>query len=163
NPIIPGVDYLRNGFRRSWKVQQLTDPFIEKLLGWARHRFRAGFQSPGERVTDLALDWLDRLSPPRRPWVLFLYFLDPLNPDRPPPGERGELPPGVNPSTLPCDTKMFNPGRLPITPQAIAARNGLYDGEIHAMDAAVGRLFSELARRGYGPSNLVIIVTADHG
>src|SRR4029077_16110744 len=37
------------------------------------------------------------------------------------------------------------------------------DAEIAAMDRALGRLFDELARRGYDGEHLLVIVTADHG
>jgi arylsulfatase A-like enzyme len=39
----------------------------------------------------------------------------------------------------------------------------LYDAEVAALDAALGRLFDALGQRGYDESNLFVVVTADHG
>jgi arylsulfatase A-like enzyme len=114
-------------------------------------------------VTDLALDWLDRLAPRERPWFLFLNYLDPPAPYRPPRRERRVFAPGIDPETVAEDTQEYNAGNLPMTEQVRAAMHGLYDGEIAATDAALGRLLDELERRGYDAGNLLLIVTADHG
>jgi arylsulfatase A-like enzyme len=157
NPILPGVFPLGAGFERVWGVEQLTHPVLLTVFDRLRHR--EGFQSRGSRVTALALDWLDRLSPRRRPWFLCLNYLDPHAPYRPP----EVFAAGIDSERLSDFTQMYNTGRVPVTGELRAAMRDLYDGEIAAMDTAVGELLRGLERRGYDDSNLLVIVTADHG
>ena len=161
NPMILAYRELQTGFRRVWGVRELTQPLLLGILDRVRHR--EGFQSRGSRVTDLALDWVDRLSPKRRPWFLFLNYLDPHAPYDPPQHERQQFAPGIDPGSVAADTQEYNSGRLALTPRIRAAMSALYDGEVAAEDAALGRLLKELGARGYNDSNLLVIVTADHG
>jgi arylsulfatase A-like enzyme len=161
NPIIPSSDDLSAGFRSVWGSNRLTQPLVMNLLDRARHREE--FQSRGRRVTELAIDWIDRIAPKGQPWFLFLNYLDPHAPYDPPSRERHEFAPSVNPGTVAGDTQRYNSGQLPLTQKVRAAMAELYDGEVAATDAALGQLLAALQARGYDESNLLIIVTADHG
>ncbi len=164
NPLLHAVSDLDRGFQALWPATALEQPLAAKL--WARLRDVRdddGFQTPATRITDLALDWLDRLSTRGRPWFLFLNYLDPHSPYRPPAAERARFAPGIDADAVDADIRSYNSGRRPLTPAVQYAISGLYDGEIAAVDAAVGRLLAELERRGFDASNLVVVVTADHG
>ncbi len=115
------------------------------------------------RVTRLALDWVDRLAPRGEPWLLFVNYLDPHAPYTPPARERQRFASDVEDGSVADDSKLYNSGTLPLTPEVRAAMGALYDGEVAAMDRAFGRLIGGLAERGYGQRNLIVIVVSDHG
>jgi arylsulfatase A-like enzyme len=114
-------------------------------------------------VTALALDWLDRLSVRKQPWFLFLNYIDPHAPYRPPVREREQFAPGIDPFSVAASTQLYNTGQLALTPQVKHAMSALYDGEVAAADAGLGELLEGLAARGYGDQNLLVVVTSDHG
>ncbi|HXB37233.1 MAG TPA: sulfatase-like hydrolase/transferase [Acidimicrobiales bacterium] len=161
NPFVPQDEVLRTGFDSSWDVLRLIEPYSLRVVDHLRGRW--GYRGPGMRVTTLALDWVDRLSPRRRPWFLFVNFMDPHAPYTPPRRERLAFAPNVDPNRVADDPRLYNSGRLPFTPEARAAVRDLYDGEIAAMDRAFGYLVAGLRKRGYDATNLLLIVTADHG
>lgn len=163
NPVVTVEPALRDGFGAVWKVQDLIDSVPLRGLASVTGGKIAAFQGDGDRVTDLALDWVDRLAPAGRPWFLFLNYIDPHCPYRPPRREREALAPGVDPRSVPYDIAPLNLGQVPLTDELRAALVGLYDAEVRHVDAALGRLVHELERRGYGGSNLLLAVTADHG
>src|SRR5207245_4820518 len=74
-----------------------------------------------------------------------------------------EFAPGVDLAMVADVTGRYGSGRLPLTPDVTAALRAVYDAEVAAMDRALGRLFDQLSRRGYDATNLLVIVTADHG
>jgi arylsulfatase A-like enzyme len=161
NPFVPQNPTLRTGFAESWDVLQLTQPLLLKIADHLRGHW--GYRGPGFRVTELALDWLDRIAPHGQPWFLFVNYMDPHAPYTPPARERREFAPEVPRGAVADDPRYYNTGTTPLTPQAIAAMRALYDGEVHAMDRALGRLLDELAARGFDASNLLIVILADHG
>jgi arylsulfatase A-like enzyme len=161
NPFVPQNPTLRTGFGESWDVLQLTQPLLLKIVDHLRGHW--GYRGPGFRVTELALDWLDRIAPHGQPWFLFVNYMDPHAPYTPPARERGEFAAEVPPGAVADDPRYYNTGALPLTPDAVAAMRDLYDGEVHAMDRAFGRLLDGLAARGFDDSNLLIVVVADHG
>jgi hypothetical protein len=160
NPLLNVDPTLRAGYRALWQGDRLTRPIVLHLLD--RLRSRKEFMTRADRVTDLALDWLDRLAPRGQPWFLFLNYIDPHIPYDPPRRERDEFAPGVR-ALLEELTQPYATGRRPLTPEVVSAMRELYDGEIAAMDRALGRLLGELERRGYDTSNLLLIISADHG
>ena len=161
NPLL-GVDAtLRSGYRALWRGDRLTRPLLFQLFeGLSWHE---GVLPRGDQITDLALDWLDRLAPRGKPWFLFLNYADPHVPYRPPQRELDEFAPGVDPDRATNLARLSWSGRRPLTPDVTVSMRALYDAEIAAMDRAVGRLFDELARRGYDDRHLLVVVTADHG
>jgi arylsulfatase A-like enzyme len=137
----------------------------------ARHRIRpnwrpaqAGEKERADAVTDEALDWLDGR---RGPFFLWLLHLEPHFPYEPPPrfidGERAQD------FWLYRESRRWRPrlGTLyfNLNGRSADARpraSQLYDGEVAAVDAALGRLLDALDRRGDAARTLVV-VTADHG
>jgi len=152
---------LRAGYRELWEGHRLSRPLVLHLLDHLRAREQ--FLTRGEQITDLALDWLDRLAPHGEPWFLFLNYVDPHIPYRPSREDRERFAPGVDPDMVGDLAQLYGSGRLPLTPEVVAAMRGLYDGEVAGVDRALGRLLDELAQRGYDGSNLLLVVTADHG
>ncbi len=161
NPFVPQNPTLRTGFAESWDVLQLTEPLLLKIVDHLRGHW--GYRGPGFRVTELALDWLDRIAPHGRPWFLFVNYMDPHAPYTPPARERQEFAPRVPRGAVADDPRYYNTGVVSLTPEAVADMRALYDGEVHAMDRALGRLLDGLAARGFDASNLLIVVVADHG
>jgi len=141
-------------------------PHLIESLPWRlieHFREHWGYLGPGIRVTELAFDWLDRLASRQKPWFLFLNYLDPHAPYSPPEAERRLFAPEVSPRDVEGDTRRYNTHVTPLTEETQLRMRELYDGEIAAMDNAVGVLLTGLAARGYDRSNLLVIVTADHG
>ncbi len=89
----------------------------------------------GSVVTATALRLVDSMPDPDRPYFLWAHYFDPHHPYEPP--ARFAEP---HPET----------------------RAGRYQGEIDAMDAAIGRLLDGLRERGKLERTLVVVV-ADHG
>jgi len=161
NPFVPQNPTLRTGFAESWDVLQLTQPVLLKIVDHLRGHW--GYRGPGFRVTELALDWLDRIAPHGHPWFLFVNYMDPHAPYTPPARERQEFAPEVPRGEVADDPRYYNTRSMPLTPEAVADMRDLYDGEVHAMDRALGRLLDGLAARGFDASNLLVVVLADHG
>ncbi len=104
------------------------------------------------------LDWLDGIG--ERPFFAFVNYFDVHKPYFPPPETRGRF--GWTP---PRGTGEIDIGAITGKEQeAVDTDNEIagYDESILALDAAIGRLRSELVRRGVWDRTLVII-TSDHG
>jgi len=160
NPWVAQTDALGVGFGAMWDVTHLIDPFVVRIINKLRERW--GYKGSGKRVTDLALDWIDRLSPRDQPWLLFVNFMDPHAPYTPPSSKQRAFAPGIDPDRV-AEVRMYNSGRVHLTSEDRAAAQNLYDGEIAEMDQAFGQLLGGLRHRGYDSKNLLLIVTADHG
>ena len=161
NPLVAREPALASGFEKMWEGTRLARSLPLQIAD-ELHGYHA-FMTSGQQVTDLALDWLDRLAPRGRPWLLFLNYVDPHEPYRPPPHEYDVFARGADADAVARVTRHCAVGTAALTPAITADMRALYDAEIAAMDSALGRLLAELARRGYGSENLLIIVTADHG
>ena len=125
NPLVGRNAALRAGYRALWRGDHLTRPFLLRLLDGLR--WREEVPTRGDQITDLALDWLDRLAPRGKPWFLFLNYVDPHVPYRPPQRERDEFAPGVHPDLVADLTQRYGSGRRPLTPEVTAAMRALYD------------------------------------
>src|SRR5262249_10436381 len=154
------TDALGVGFGAMWDVTHLIDPFVVRIINKLREHW--GYKGSGKRVTDLALDWIDRLSPRDQPWLLFVNFMDPHAPYTPPPSKQRAFAPGIDADRV-AEARMYNSGRVTFTSEDRAAAQNLYDGEIAEMDQAFWQLLGGLRHRGYDSKNLLLIVTADHG
>ena len=161
NPLVGASATLRAGYRRLWQADRLTRPLPLQLFD--RLRGYKEFVTRGDQITDLALDWLDRLAPRDKPWFLFLNYVDPHSPYRPPRREHDQFAPGIDPDAIEDLTQHYGSGQRQLTPAVTVAMRALYDGDVAAMDHALSRLLDELGRRGYDASNLLVVVTADHG
>jgi arylsulfatase A-like enzyme len=108
------------------------------------------------QMVDAAIDWIEAREDDR--WFLWLFLVDPHDPYAP-----------TRPHDLWRDDYR---GRTPPVPRAeyknlpharqIERMLSLYDGEIHQMDAAIGKLFSHLREQGLWEDATVLVV-ADHG
>ena len=161
NPLVRRSATLRAGYRALWQGDLLMRPLLLQLLGGVGLEEEAAAR--GGQITDLALDWVDRLAPRGRPWFLFLNYVDPHAPYRPPRREREQFAPGFDPETVGDLTRRYVSAERPLPPEIAADVRAAYDAQVAHMDRALGRLLDELSRRGYDATNLLIIVTADHG
>jgi arylsulfatase A-like enzyme len=127
------VDALMHASSRSEMMQALR----EHDLVTVRIRGREPKRAAG--VTDEFLSW-SAGRPVGRPYFAFLNYFDAHYPFTPFPGFR---------------SRFRKPGEPPRARQ-------LYDAELEYLDQQLGRLFTELGRRGE-LDNTIVIVTADHG
>ncbi len=131
---------------------------------FAQHTFDPGFCLKPFRtaaeINRLAVTWLDQ-APAGRPVFVFLNYMEPHQPWlAPPPHDRWvwNLPQARRLATKDLYThevKAFSPEEI----EFIRAN---YDGQVAAMDEALGQLIAALKARGRY-DNALIIVTADHG
>jgi arylsulfatase A-like enzyme len=111
-------------------------------------------------INALALQWLDR-APTGRPAFVFLNYMEPHQPwMAEPPFDRWvwELPKAKALATR----DLYTHEQKHFTPDELAFIVASYDGQVAAMDAALGELVAALKARGRYEGAL-IIVTADHG
>ncbi|MCC6772654.1 MAG: sulfatase [Gemmatimonadaceae bacterium] len=105
------------------------------------------------RVVDEFLDWQEERG--SRPYFAFLNFFDahePYAPDAP-----YDL--AFLSSEPPTRALMVGESH---DPAEVEGLRGAYDGAIASLDAQLGRLFDELARRG-SLDRTIVVVTSDHG
>jgi arylsulfatase A-like enzyme len=124
-----------------------------------------------DRKVDRWLQWREgEPDARRRPFFLFLNYLEPHLPYDPPEPERSAfLRRPVEPETVerlrrfrhPQDVR-YNLGLTPLTPRDLGILSDLYDGEIAYVDRRVGELADLLRRRGLLDGTIVAI-TSDHG
>jgi arylsulfatase A-like enzyme len=127
-------------------------------------KFEPGFclkpYRTAREMNHVALDWLDQ-APSGRPVFAFVNYMEPHQPWlAPAPFDRWvwELPEAgrlVTKDLYTHEVKNFSEAEL-----AFIRAN--YDGQVAAMDAALGELIAALKARGRY-DNALIIVTADHG
>jgi arylsulfatase len=130
---------------------EVWDDFLpEREPGRVNHERPAG--ATGAR----ALAWLRDAS---APFFLFVHFIDPHGPYRPPRGFRQRY--------LGGDGKVLSADEIPEFQRLPGARTladyvGAYDGEIAYADASLRAIVDQLRRRGIYDRAL-LIVTSDHG
>jgi arylsulfatase A-like enzyme len=137
-------------FYASEPAAQLT---LYSGLRLVRERFLArrmdvhNYYQPAEVVTHEALAWLDGPTAQRRPFLLFLHYMDPHDPYF------------VHPFNGEGYARVVNPN----PPAEVADKyRSLYDGEIAYLDEQLGVLFDDLKRRGLYDQSLIVL-TGDHG
>jgi len=117
-------------------------------------------------LTDQAIDFVSRHKHER--FALYLHYLDPHAPYRPPPRLRDRIPVAkptprvllyshVREKLATLQAEGFGPGDLRF--DDLIAR---YDAEISLIDESIGRLIDSLAELGLDHETLVVL-TADHG
>ncbi|MDP3938608.1 MAG: sulfatase [Deltaproteobacteria bacterium] len=115
-----------------------------------------------DEVTDLAIAWLEAVD---APYFLFLNYFDPHWPYRPPPDLlQAWVPPHVSAIPDGDQRKIWEAVMRDQRPIAAEEKESMithYDGEIAAMDRAIGRLIDWLREHGQYNSALVVAV-GDH-
>jgi arylsulfatase A-like enzyme len=124
-----------------------------------------------ERLNDVTLPELRRLSKSKKPFFLFLRHMDPHSPYRPPaPFERAfyagnECDP-KNKSMKPVfEFKPFADYLASWLPPGVTDKDYViaqYDGEIAYMDACIQNIFAEVAALGLEEDTLIVL-DSDHG
>jgi arylsulfatase A-like enzyme len=147
-----GDHYLRRGMRRLLNHYRSTGQYDRRTR-------RA------EKITDEALNLLEGASRQRRPFFLFLNYMDAHEPYVPPapydtlfPGKNREI---TYERYLEIVDEVFGRGE-PMTEEERAHLVSQYDGGIAYLDSQMQRLVERLKELGrYG--NTLIVITSDHG
>ena len=150
---MPSSFYLRS------RVAALASRVIE--LPRRTHSLSRG----GEEISDLAIAYLHRVTGKRRPFFLFLNYLDAHHPYIPP-APYDTMFPGHD-ATQPIDLEgrliaAFTHGDPRITPRERAHLISQYDGSIAYLDLQIARVFSALRERGVYDQTRIIVLS-DHG
>jgi arylsulfatase A-like enzyme len=112
------------------------------------------------QINTEALGWLDR-APAGRPVFLFLNYMEPHQPWlAPAPYDRWSR--GLPHADRLSKKNLYTHAVHAVAPEEREFITASYDGQLAAMDAALGELFDALRRRGRY-ENALVIVTADHG
>jgi len=114
---------------------------------WEGVEVPSQFSRRADATRELAVGWLERegyldVSPPSRPFFLWVHLFDPHHPYEPPAEHRARFLEGAQTDK-----------------ERLLAR---YDGEVHFADHELGRLLDAL-RVGLQRENTVVIVAGDHG
>ncbi len=177
--VVPLAELLRDAGYRCFGF--VTSDWLHPDFGFSRgferyEKLRVGL-THADRVTDSALAVLDSLPAGPPPTFLFLHYFDPHSdfglagnrlPYYSPPGFRPR--PRVQPRRFCsedglCATAFLlasNDGVVRVARPLVRAIRGLYDAGVRHTDAALGRLFDGLARRGLYDDALIVL-TSDHG
>jgi arylsulfatase A-like enzyme len=134
------------------------------VVRFAQHTRAPGFclkpYRTAPEINQLALDWLDH-APAGRPVFAFLNYMEPHQPWlAPPPHDQWVW---ALPQARRLVTKdLYTHEVKEFAPEEIEFIRANYDGQVAAMDEALGGLIAALKARGRY-ENALIIVTADHG
>lgn len=143
-------------------LRQLTINSIKLLV--PRQNYGHAYRQ-ATAITDTAIEVLDRARLQRRPFFLFLNYMDAHFPCAPP-GRYRDAFPGRDPSFTQARyldlRRNVLRARRQVTPAELRHLDSQYDGGILYMDAELNRLFARLRALGLY-DNTLIIVTADHG
>ena len=130
--------------------------FDELLATW---RLGLGRDTPAAAVNGAVADRLGRLRPP---FFLYVHYLDPHQPYAPPAGWDGAPLPANLRALSPLSEGPELPRGGPFTAARLREAADLYDGEVRAVDAALGDLLLRLAERGLDRDTLTVVLS-DHG
>lgn len=125
-----------------------------------------GLEDRAGAVIDRALAWLDEVGPEER-FFLWVHVFDPHMPYAPPPElvppEQGPEPSGLGDQATVRGLKELAQRHGGDVDARTATRvRALYQAEVAAVDAALGRLFDAVASRP-GGAETAVALTADHG
>ena len=143
------------------RFRPLADRLVE--LGNEIHEYLAdgdGADSKTPAIIDRTCEFIDTNADDR--WFAFINLMDAHLPYYPPAEHRERFAPGVDPAAVCQNSKEYNCGARDIDDEEWAAIRGLYDAEIHHIDAELGRLFDHLKTTGQW-DDTVVVVCADHG
>lgn len=118
------------------------------------------FERRASRTTDAALTWLEDMRDAGRPHFLWVHYIDPHGPYRPP--EESALTPFRSTQRQPIDLQRVVPYQRDPTLSDGARYIDRYDDEIAYVDSEIGRLLARY--REIDPADQsIVIFTADHG
>lgn len=151
-------------------IVRMTGTEINPLGGFGRgfdafdEECRAG---KADCVNKQAFAHLTRL---REPFLLYLHYMDPHGPYRPPWRYRRLYTQGLKAKRFAASGSprgiakmLYRHGpHIDVSPADVAMLKGLYDGELTYLDSSLGRLFDHLAQMGVAERTLIVLA-ADHG
>jgi arylsulfatase A-like enzyme len=154
---------MAQGFQRYEDHPQLLLRPIPHVVGFVQQFSPAFMKKPfrsAQGINDAAFAWMDTL-PQGRPAFVFLNYLEPHHWIAAPPYDlwAKDLPNADRLARKGLFTHKIPAGLSKEESEFVTAN---YDGQILAMDAALGELVAELKRRGRY-ENALIVVSADHG
>ncbi len=128
------------------------DDWIEEREGE-----RLGYERKAAKTLEAILQWIG--TDPPEPFFLFVNFIDPHGPYRPPDNFRAIFHSGLK--------RLLQPDLIPAYQRYEDSLDyydflDRYDGEIRYTDAALGALIEELQERGLW-DDAIVLFTADHG
>jgi arylsulfatase A-like enzyme len=145
-----------------------ANPVLAPVLGSGRfgvwHMHPTAPKLPADRLTAKALRWVDavRRRRPGTPLFLYLQYMEPHAPYRPPQAYRDRFVAGAPAQAAEAARKLATLAWDDLSPAEVETLRGLYDAEVAAMDARLRDLFAALDARGI-LRDAVVVVTADHG
>ncbi|EMA52902.1 sulfatase-like hydrolase/transferase [Halococcus thailandensis] len=164
--VMPG-DLLSGPLARVWKtmndnerLRQAADWLVN--LGNEIHEFLAsgeGADSKTPAVIDRTIEFIDDTD---EPFFSFINLMDAHLPYHPPEEHKELFAPGVDSTQVCQNSKEYNSGARDISEAEWNSIRGLYDAEIHHVDAQLHRLF-EWMRANDEWEDTLVIVCADHG
>jgi len=117
------------------------------------------FERDAAATTDAALAWLASRTEPERPFLLWVHYIDPHSPYRPPAEHLARF---THEGRIPTEGKFISPSvRIDGVTDALDYVDR-YDAEIAYMDAEVGRLIDGIGERT-DVDDALWLFTADHG
>jgi arylsulfatase A-like enzyme len=154
---------LAQGFARYDDAPGLLLRLSPHAMRFARH-FAPGFLLKPFRaapeINAAALTWLDQ-APAGRPVLLFVNYMEPHQPWLAPAPYDGWAR-GLPDATRLAEKNLYTHEVRDLRESERAFITANYDGQLAAMDAALGELLDALRARGRY-ENALVIVTADHG
>ncbi|WP_435077545.1 sulfatase [Halococcus sp. AFM35] len=164
--VMPG-DVLSGPLARAWKtmndnerLRQAADWLVN--LGNEIHEYLAsgeGADSKTPAVIDRTIEFIDSTE---EPYFSFINLMDAHLPYHPPDEHKELFAPGVDSTQVCQNSKEYNSGARDIGEAEWTSIRGLYDAEIHHVDAQLHRLF-EWMRVNDEWEDTLVVVCADHG
>ena len=164
--VMPG-DFLSGPLARAWKAMNDNER-LRSVADWlvsagnVVHEHLAsgeGADSKTPQVIDRTIEFIDSSE---EPYFAFINLMDAHLPYHPPEEHREQFAPGVDSTQVCQNSKEYNCGARDISESEWNSIRGLYDAEIHHVDAQLNRLFQWMRANDEWEDTLVV-VCADHG
>jgi arylsulfatase A-like enzyme len=164
--VMPG-DFLSGPLARAWKtmndsarLRRVADWLVD--IGNEIHEHLASGGSADSKtpaVIDRTIEFIEGTD---EPYFSFINLMDAHLPYHPPEEHKEQFAPGVDSTAVCQNSKEYNCGARDISEAEWESIRGLYDAEIHHVDAQLHRLFQWMRANDEWDETLVI-VCADHG
>jgi len=160
---LSAMGYLAGGFTANFQLDARAG-YDRGFHTWTS--FPSVDKLPAEDLRREALAWIDANRPPAsdRPVFLFLQFMEPHSPYRPPATVRERLR-ASEPADVDADVangKLVGLHFDQLSPAEVTLLELLYDEEVMTVDSELRQLFDDLAAR-HLLDGAIVIVTSDHG